>query len=184
MARTTHLWWLLLCAWLVGCSGDGIVWNGSDGGDIATTDALASDGGAPDDSLDAGASDADGGVMDATDAVPLGRLCPDDRFCPAGQRCLGGHCEADPCLGADNTCGADSCLARCVWVRDPCAGITCHPNETCTDGQCVAGCFPTPCAGVTCPAGQYCDSGTGMCTALHPCGAMCPDGAACDIQCI
>ena len=55
--------------------------------------------------------------------VVVGTTCPDDRFCPRGQRCVGGRCALDPCDTPANVCGADSCGARCVPLRDPCAGV-------------------------------------------------------------
>src|SRR5262249_37854882 len=85
------------------------------------------------------------------------------RPCPAGLVCLGGMCQTDPCTAAPaGACAAGSaCHASCIRTSDPCAGKTCPDQQTCVDGDCIAGCFDVPCNGVKCAANQYCDAGTG-----------------------
>jgi len=105
-------------------------------------------------------------------------------FCPMGQVCIGEYCAPDPCASVENTCGADRCLARCVPLRDPCAGVRCAERETCVEGRCNPGCYPSLCAGVMCPTGQFCARSSGQCEPIQPCSPQCPAGAACHIQCV
>ena len=93
--------------------------------------------------------------------VVTGAVCPDDRFCPRGQRCIGGRCALDPCDTRENVCGASVCSARCVPLRDPCDGVRCGARETCFNGRCIAGCFAAPCNGVACASGEFCNNASG-----------------------
>ena len=125
--------------------------------------------------------------IDAREAGDVDTRIPcydSNAFCPMGQICLGGFCAVDPCSTVENVCGADRCLARCVPVRDPCAGIRCGDNETCLNGTCVQGCYPAVCSGVTCPDGEYCSRTTGQCEALQRCSAACGEGFACQVDCV
>ncbi len=64
--------------------------------------------------------------------------------CPAGQMCLGGRCQADPCVGQ-----GPGCRAKCVRAL-PCGGVPCGAGESCVGDRCVVGCFPAPCDGLDC----------------------------------
>src|SRR5438128_2117114 len=59
-----------------------------------------------------------------------GSSCPVP--CPTGQVCLGGRCQADPCLAAATACGAGmTCRASCVAITDRCAAVSCPKDQTC-----------------------------------------------------
>ena len=87
----------------------------------------------------------DGGGREDGGAPP-GSGCTSLADCDAGEVCLGGACQPDPCTSAPaGLCGeGTSCHATCVATSDPCAGVTCAPSETCVDGTCVRGCFVVP----------------------------------------
>ncbi len=110
----------------------------------------------------------------------MGICVPADCFtpgheCQAGNHCVEGTCEVDPCSGID--CGAQS------WCHDgecqPIACADCTPDQVCSEGACVE----SQCAGRNCQAGQVCIDGE---CALDPCqGVYCPVGTACsDGSCI
>ena len=126
----------------------------------------------------------------------LGICVPADCFtpgneCPAGEHCVAGVCEADPCAGvncpADQYCHDGQCLAvGCTdcgpdqicqdgaCVDSPCAGIVCEPGQACIDGECAA----DPCQGVSCAKGWTCRDGECVADACY--GMDCPDGSHCE----
>ncbi len=94
--------------------------------------------------FDAGPETSDD-ALDASPPPDVRTQCfNNNAFCPMGQVCIGGYCAPDPCSSAENVCGADRCLARCVPLRDPCAGVRCGARETCIEGRCIAGCYAAP----------------------------------------
>ncbi|HET6924097.1 MAG TPA: hypothetical protein VFI16_13200, partial [Anaeromyxobacteraceae bacterium] len=118
--------------------------------------------------------------------------------CPAGQACLTGTCQPDPCGGlscpSGTFCRGGYCVQACVFVScqvnercgpdgfcvaNPCHGKTCGAGQVCRDGLCEA----NGCAAVTCGAGQVCDTGSGDCVS-DPCnGVSCPVGQCLGGQC-
>src|SRR5581483_1678829 len=105
---------LLVALMVVGCAfhapmrGSG---NDDDGGAVDAPASFGTGGSAP----RMGVGGRDGGSA-TTGGCPA--------TCPAGQVCLGGACQADPCLAATAmSCAAGtSCRASCVDAVDPCAG--------------------------------------------------------------
>ena len=101
-------------------------------------------------------------VTDACVGV-IGDTCPSGTFCrggdcvqacvfqscPAGQRCgIDGFCVLDPCAGV--TCAPDQLCANGACIANACLGVSCGPGLVCQGGACV----DDPCAGIRCPAGQ------------------------------
>jgi hypothetical protein len=116
----------------------------------------------------------------------LGKTCPSDQVCRAGQ------CSA-PCEGVvcpyGQLCLNDECL-------DLCEGVACEAPKTCRSGICFEGCGQ--CNGAACFEGLVCNTATGQCvdpscqpecgagthcesgTCKDNCeGAQCPGGRAC-----
>jgi hypothetical protein len=114
--------------------------------------------------------------------------------CSAGELCVAGVCESNPCFGVacsgeDEYCFEGDCVQSC-------AGITCAEGELCVlgdceddpcDGSCTSDqvcndsgdCVQNPCLGVNCGAGQACDTESGECE-RNPClGVDCPGNQAC-----
>ena len=109
----------------------------------------------------------------------MGICVPADCFtegheCPAGERCVDGVCEADPCADVDCPDGEYCREGVCEGV----ACADCTADQVCEDGQCV----DSPCADVRCESGQVCVDGQ---CAADPCqGVYCPQGTTCiDGQC-
>ncbi|MGQ0508173.1 MAG: vWA domain-containing protein, partial [Myxococcaceae bacterium] len=72
--------------------------------------------------------------------------------------------------GCDETCYAAGCTSgqickQAACVADPCASVTCGPNEACVEGTCRKFCT------TACALGHYCDNGT--CKEEVPCAGGC-----------
>jgi hypothetical protein len=93
--------------------------------------------------------------------------------CLAGAHCVnvpgsyGCECDAGLVPVGDGSCATPAPI-------DPCAGVICGANSTCTAGSCVCSAgytllegacvVPDPCTGVTCGAEASCSAGTCVCT--------------------
>jgi hypothetical protein len=161
---------------------------GDDGGTgpRCTTDAECDGGRCADGrcvAVDSGAMDST--VRDtATDTSIPG--CGPTRPCASDERCVDGTCVRDLCRAAGVSCsGDDLCRTSCVPTSDPCIGVTCDVGETCIGGRCIAGCYRNPCEGVTChPELRHCDPTTGTCVQTRHCDRPCPDGTVCHASCV
>lgn len=105
-----------------------------------------------------------------------GQPCKWNRQCceMAGLVCYDGACSCLP--------GEQLINGACVPATDPCEGVTCEDNNSCTDSTCINGdCVHTPVAGRTC---QREPNATGVCDATGACGPCtsddeCPDTWVC-----
>jgi hypothetical protein len=88
--------------------------------------------------------DADG------DGIPDGESCRVDSQCDAGEICLNGLCEVDPCGGVQCDDG-QRCARRCRPLPNACDGVECAVNEVgekleiCVAGDCQPACIADPC---------------------------------------
>ncbi len=117
--------------------------------------------------------------------------CHDGVGCEAGQRCVNGACEDDPCANANCAVGQGCVDGNCF---DDCLGMRCPDGEACVNG----GCELDDCARVVCPYPQVCEGGACVedpcyevdCGPGHICEAgacveddcnrvTCPEGAIC-----
>jgi hypothetical protein len=117
----------------------------------------------------------------------VGKNCPADQVCRAGQ-CVA-PCEAVVCPQGQ-LCMNDACI-------DLCDGVTCAAPKTCRSGICFEGCGQ--CNGAACSIGLKCDTASGQCidpSCALPCatgthcvsgtckdncdGATCPGGQPCE----
>jgi len=126
---------------LPGAAGAGPT-SGSGGATAATGGSGSLSGGLGGSAMTGGRSGSAGSSGQAGMAGKSG--CPAQ--CPTGQVCLGGSCQADPCLAASAMACATgtTCHASCVAVTDPCAGVACPSGQTCVGGACIPGCFAEP----------------------------------------
>jgi MYXO-CTERM domain-containing protein len=113
---------------------------------------------------------------------PSDGLCVEDNCngfperCDAGEFCVDGVCEVDPCATVECPDPETYCLnGTCV---DSCGAVDCPPGQTCRLGVCE----DDPCAGVDCPSFQVCDPATGDCVQDDCIGIVCPSGMICDPQ--
>lgn len=122
--------------------------------------------------LEAGAADSPGSLVDGPVSPDAPAAAPDALRCPAGQHECSGRCADDKDIA---TCGAS-----CTPCRVPAAGIA-----TCDGTMCGIACpGQQVCLGACIPSGQPC---SGMCPAgKHACGAECAsndDVNSCGTRC-
>ena len=100
------------------------------------------------------------------------KTCGPSRVCvDATGECKPNDCTTFPerCTATQNCIVDPNGAGQCV--DNPCAGVTCGPDQYCVNNQCYGSC-----GGVECPSGQRCRLGTCQ---TDPCGKQCPFGQVC-----
>jgi hypothetical protein len=132
----------------------------------------------------------------------FGGTCDDSCYamgCPnAGEICVNGKCQGDPCAAVSATCApgdycytngtsAGTCTGVCPitcptgqsctlsgCAVDPCNGVVCDSSSSCVNGTCVK----STC--MDCDQAQFCSGSTCMDDPCHY--VKCPDGSTCTPQ--